>query len=120
MNKRISQAAVLMLATVPMVAQQQSARTGVSNPEPVTIDANNQDVAATSNDEGRRPITGRRKTAAGRFSNEPARGFWRRALSSLALNGVVGLLLRRVRQHADPQHSEKGPARTRPQPPGGR
>lgn len=63
MNKRISQAAVLVLATVPMVAQQ-SARTGVSNPEPVTIDANNQDVPATSNDEGRRPLTAAKPSAA--------------------------------------------------------
>ena len=64
MNKRISQAAVLVLATVPMVAQQQSARTGVSNPEPVAIDANNQDVVATSNEEGRRPITAAKPSAA--------------------------------------------------------
>src|SRR6516165_9573707 len=62
MNKRISQAAVLVLATVPMVAQQ---RTGVSNPEPVTIDANNnQDAPATSSDEGRRPLTAAKSSAA--------------------------------------------------------
>jgi hypothetical protein len=64
MNKRISQAAVLVLATVPMVAQQQSARTGVSNPDPVTIDSNNQDASATSSDEGRRPITAAKPSAA--------------------------------------------------------
>jgi hypothetical protein len=64
MNKRISQAAVLVLATVPMVAQQQSARTGVSNPDPVAIDSNNQDASATSSDEGRRPITAAKPSAA--------------------------------------------------------
>ncbi len=48
-----------------MVAQQQGARTGVSNPEPVAIDANNQETTATPAAETtRRPITAAKPSAA--------------------------------------------------------
>src|SRR4051794_2839994 len=67
MKRRVSQAAVLVLATIPMMAQQQSDRIGVSNPEPVAIDANNQETTSTSApaaESQRRPITAEKPSAA--------------------------------------------------------
>jgi len=67
MKIRVSPAAVFVLATVPMMAQQQSDRVGVSNPEPVTIDANNQETApaaAPSAESQRRPINSPKPSAS--------------------------------------------------------
>ena len=67
MKTRISRAAFFVFATLPMVAQQ-SARTGVSSPEPVAIDANPQDAGQTSQDSAagessRRPMTAAKPSA---------------------------------------------------------
>jgi len=65
MKNRVSPAALFVLATVPMMAQQQSDRQGVSNPEPVTIDANNQETSASPAAESqRRPINSPKPSAA--------------------------------------------------------
>jgi hypothetical protein len=67
MNKKISRAAILVLAAVPMVAQQQDTRTGVSTPEPVMIDANNQEATnatAAPTDTTRRPLPAEKPSAA--------------------------------------------------------
>jgi hypothetical protein len=65
MKIRVSPAAVFVLATVPLMAQQQSDRVGVSNPEPVAIDANNQETSTTpASDSQRRPITAPKPSAA--------------------------------------------------------
>jgi hypothetical protein len=66
MKIRISQAAVLAFVTLPMVAQQ-SARMGVSNPEPVAVDANNADQAETTAADGstqQRSLTQAKPSAA--------------------------------------------------------
>ena len=65
MKIRVSPAAVFVLATVPMMAQQQNDRMGVSNPEPVAIDANNQETSsAPAADSQRRPLTAPKPSAA--------------------------------------------------------
>ena len=58
MKIRMIPAAVLMTAALPLAAQ--TARTGVSQPEPVTIDADNSDVVAPAKPEAestRHPLT---------------------------------------------------------------
>jgi hypothetical protein len=77
MKKRVSQAAVLVLATVPMMAQQQSDRVGVANPEPVAIDANNQETTSTpapAADSQRRPLTAAKPSAAKTESSDEVYG----------------------------------------------
>src|SRR5262245_45156689 len=66
MKIRVSPAAAFVLATIPMMAQQQGDRVGVSNPDPVTIDANNQETAAPSPaaESQRRPINSPKPSAA--------------------------------------------------------
>ncbi|QNI35578.1 hypothetical protein [Edaphobacter albus] len=65
MKIRMIPAAVLMTAALPLAAQ--TARTGVSNPEPVTIDADNGDAAVQARPEAestRRPLTQAKPSAA--------------------------------------------------------
>jgi hypothetical protein len=65
MKIRMIPAAVLMTAALPLAAQ--TARTGVSNPEPVTIDADNGDAAVPAKPEAestRRPLTPAKPSAA--------------------------------------------------------
>ena len=70
MKIRMIPAAALVVASLPLAAQ--TARTGVSNPEPVTIDADNQDAAASAkSDAARRPLTAEKPSAA---KTEPAAG----------------------------------------------
>jgi hypothetical protein len=66
MNRQLSRSAIFVLATLPAIAQQQGARTGVSNPEPVAIDANNQETTSTvpAADAARRPLTTEKPSAA--------------------------------------------------------
>ena len=69
MKTRISLAALFAFATLAMVAQQ-SAQTGVSNPEPVTIDANNDtntqeaQQGSAASDSSHRPMTAAKPSAA--------------------------------------------------------
>ncbi|RZU39522.1 hypothetical protein [Edaphobacter modestus] len=66
MKIRMIPAAALVVATLPLAAQ--TGRTGVSNPEPVTIDADNGDAAASSakseTETTRRPLTQAKPSAA--------------------------------------------------------
>lgn len=65
MKIRMIPAAVLMTAALPLAAQ--TARTGVSNPEPVTIDADNGDAAVQTKPEAesaRHPLTQAKPSAA--------------------------------------------------------
>jgi len=63
MKIRMIPAAAFVVATLPLAAQ--SARTGVSNPEPVTIDADNGDAAAPAKtDTTRHPLTQAKPSAA--------------------------------------------------------
>ena len=65
MKIRMIPAAVLMTAALPLAAQ--TTRTGVSNPEPVTIDADNGDAAVSAKPEAdstRRPLIQAKPSAA--------------------------------------------------------
>ncbi|HMF52875.1 MAG TPA: hypothetical protein VK593_00900 [Edaphobacter sp.] len=65
MKIRMIPAAAFVFASLPLAAQ--SARTGVSNPEPVTIDADNQESATQAKPEAetaRRPLTAAKPSAA--------------------------------------------------------
>lgn len=65
MKIRMIPAAVLMTAALPLTAQ--TARTGVSNPEPVTIDADNGDAAVSAKpqaESARHPLTQAKPSAA--------------------------------------------------------
>lgn len=75
MKIRIISATVFVAASLPLAAQ--SARTGVSNPEPVTIDANNGDAAApqtVETDTARHPLTAAKPSAAKPEKTEEAYG----------------------------------------------
>jgi hypothetical protein len=64
MKIRMIPAAALVVATLPLAAQ--TGRTGVSNPEPVTIDADNGDAAASpaKTETARHPLTQAKPSAA--------------------------------------------------------
>jgi hypothetical protein len=63
MKIRMIPVAAVVFASLPLTAQ--TARTGVSNPEPVTIDADNQDAStAAKSDTTRRPLTQEKPSAA--------------------------------------------------------
>jgi hypothetical protein len=66
MKIRLIPAAALVVASLPLAAQ--SARTGVSNPDAVTIDAD-QDTTAQPKPDARRPLTAEKPSAAKAESN---------------------------------------------------